>query len=128
MTTFRVTVVDGVETARETLSTTVTRAPVAEQVTVGTKAEARPTGAARADGAQLGPRWRSASRAATRGAVNTGNGYYGLYQFSLEHLAVRRRLRPARSRPRRSEQTARAQMLYNEGRRRPVAALRQRTS
>ena len=37
-TTYRVTVTDGVETAREALGTTVTRAPVTEQVTVGTKA------------------------------------------------------------------------------------------
>ena len=33
VTTYRVTVVDGVETAREALSTAVTREPVAEQVT-----------------------------------------------------------------------------------------------
>ena len=35
VTIYRVTVVDGVETAREALSTTVTREPVAEQVAVG---------------------------------------------------------------------------------------------
>jgi uncharacterized protein YabE (DUF348 family) len=76
VTTYRVTVTDGVETARETLSTTVTREPVAAQVSVGTKAKP-----AIADGSV----WDALANCEAGGnwAINTGNGYYGGLQFNL---------------------------------------------
>jgi resuscitation-promoting factor RpfB len=76
VTTYRVTVTDGVETARETLSTAVTREPVAAQVTVGTKP--RPAIA-------NGSVWDALAKCEAGGnwAINTGNGYYGGLQFNL---------------------------------------------
>jgi uncharacterized protein YabE (DUF348 family) len=81
-TVFRVTVVDGVETIREQLSTTVTREPIDEQVTVGTKE--RPAPAASSGGAGGGV-WDQLAQCEAGGnwAINTGNGYYGGLQFSL---------------------------------------------
>jgi uncharacterized protein YabE (DUF348 family) len=72
VTNYRVTVTDGVETSRETLNTKVTHAPVAEQVTVGTKE--RPV-----DGA-----WDKLAQCEAGGnwAINSGNGYYGGLQFN----------------------------------------------
>ncbi len=78
VTTFRVTVVDGVETAREQLGTTVTREPVTEQVSVGTKE--RPAAPAVAGGGV----WDRLAQCESGGnwAINTGNGYYGGLQFN----------------------------------------------
>ena len=75
-TVYRVTVVDGVETGREVLSSRVTREPVAEQVTVGTKAPP----AVAVDGGV----WDQLARCEAGGnwAINTGNGYYGGLQFN----------------------------------------------
>jgi resuscitation-promoting factor RpfB len=75
VTTYRVTVVDGVETARETLTTSVTREPVATQVTVGTKAAPVVAG---------GGVWDLLAKCEAGGnwAINTGNGYYGGLQFN----------------------------------------------
>jgi resuscitation-promoting factor RpfB len=72
-TTWRITVVDGVETGREQLSSTVTRPAVDEQVTVGTKE--RPA---------TGLNWDALARCEAGGnwAINTGNGYYGGLQFN----------------------------------------------
>jgi uncharacterized protein YabE (DUF348 family) len=107
--TFRITVVDGVESARETLSTKVKREPVAEQVTIGTKP--RPTLAPTADGLN----WAALAHCESTGnprAVNPA-GYYGLYQFSLGTWAsVGGSGNPIDASP--DEQTARAQMLYNK--------------
>ncbi|TQN37572.1 uncharacterized protein YabE (DUF348 family) [Blastococcus colisei] len=77
-TTYRVTVTDGVETARETLGTSVTREQVPELVTVGTKE--RPAPPAVADGSA----WDRLAQCESGGnwAINTGNGYYGGLQFS----------------------------------------------
>jgi uncharacterized protein YabE (DUF348 family) len=108
--TFRVTVVDGVQTAKEALGTTLTRAPVPTQVSVGTKE--RPTVAPSADGLN----WAALARCESGGnptAVNTSGGYYGLYQFSMSTWAsVGGSGSPAAASP--DEQTARAQMLYNK--------------
>jgi resuscitation-promoting factor RpfB len=73
--TYRVTVTDGAETARETLSSAVTREPVTEQVSVGTKP--RPVVA---DGGV----WDRLAKCEAGGnwAINTGNGYYGGLQFN----------------------------------------------
>jgi uncharacterized protein YabE (DUF348 family) len=78
VTTYRVTVTDGVETGREQLATTVTRQPVDELVTVGTKA--RPRAAAVAGGGV----WDQLAQCEAGGnwAINTGNGYYGGLQFN----------------------------------------------
>jgi uncharacterized protein YabE (DUF348 family) len=75
VTTYRVTTVDGVETARETLKTSVTREPVATEVTIGTKAAP-----AVADGSV----WDRLAQCEAGGnwAINTGNGYYGGLQFN----------------------------------------------
>lgn len=77
VTTYRVTTVDGVETARETLSTTVTREPVAEQVSVGT--QERPAAPAVANGST----WDALAQCESGGnwSINTGNGHYGGLQF-----------------------------------------------
>ena len=73
VTTYRVTVTDGVETGRTEIASKVTRQPVAEHVTVGTKQ--RPASALNWDalaGCEAGGNW----------AINTGNGYYGGLQFN----------------------------------------------
>ena len=77
-TTYRVTVTDGAETAREQLSTAVTRKPVAEQVTVGT--QARPA----APPSTSGLNWDALARCEAGGnwAIDTGNGYYGGLQYN----------------------------------------------
>jgi len=79
-TTFRITVVDGVETAREQVGTAVTVAPVDELVSVGTKE--RPAAAAPAVAG--GGVWDQLAQCEAGGnwAINTGNGYYGGLQFS----------------------------------------------
>jgi len=106
-TTFRVTVTDGVETARAKLATTVTKQPVDELVTVGTKA--RPTPAASNDGLNWGALAKCESGGNPR-AVNPA-GYYGLYQFSLSTWhAVGGSGNPVNASA--AEQTARAQSLY----------------
>jgi uncharacterized protein YabE (DUF348 family) len=108
--TWRVTVVDGVETGREQIATAVTAAPVDELVTVGTKA--RPAGAipATADGLN----WAALARCESGGrpnAVSASGRYRGLYQFSTTTWAsVGGSGDPAAASP--EEQTMRAQMLY----------------
>ena len=64
-------------TQRETLSTKVTREPVAEQVSVGTKP--RPA----APSVPSGGVWDALAQCEAGGnwAINTGNGYYGGLQF-----------------------------------------------
>jgi resuscitation-promoting factor RpfB len=107
VTTFRVRITDGVETDRQQLSEKVTRQPVAEHVTVGTKA--RPTVAPTADGLN----WAALAACESGGnprAVNPA-GYYGLYQFSLSTWrSVGGSGNPIDASP--SEQLARAQTLY----------------
>ena len=105
------TVVDGVETAREALSTAVTREPVAEEVTVGTKA--RPTVTATADGLN----WAALANCESGGRPNAasarGNGYRGMYQFSPRTWAsVGGTGDPAAASA--DEQTARAQIALQQ--------------
>jgi uncharacterized protein YabE (DUF348 family) len=106
--TVRVTTVDGVVTKRETLSTKVTREPVTEQVSVGTK----PRPAAPAPTAD-GLNWAALAACESGGnprAVNPA-GYYGLYQFSLSTWAsVGGSGNPIDASP--GEQLSRAQTLY----------------
>jgi uncharacterized protein YabE (DUF348 family) len=109
-TTFKVTTTDGVETARQQLSSTVTRQPVDELVTVGTKPKA--TVAPAADGLN----WAALAKCESGGnpkAVNPA-GYYGLYQFSLSTWSsVGGTGNPTDASA--AEQTARAQALYARG-------------
>ena len=105
---YRVTVVDGVETAREALSTEVTREPVAERVTVGTKA--RPANSPSADGLN----WAALAKCESGGrpnAVSASGAYRGMYQFSrATWAAVGGSGDPAAASA--DEQTFRAQQLY----------------
>ncbi len=108
--TYRITVTDGVETARETLGTTVDKAPVTEQVTVGTKP--RPTNSPAADGLD----WAALARCESGGRPNAVSGtgkYHGLYQFSVATWqAVGGTGLPSQASA--DEQTYRAQLLYNK--------------
>jgi uncharacterized protein YabE (DUF348 family) len=111
-TTVRVTVVDGVETAREHLNTAVTRAPVDELVAVGTKERPAPAGGvpSTADGLD----WAALAQCESGGradAVSSTGKYHGLYQFSVgTWQAVGGSGLPSQASA--AEQTQRAQMLY----------------
>jgi predicted ribosomally synthesized peptide with SipW-like signal peptide len=109
VTNIRVTVVDGVETAREVLSTSVTREAVPELVTVGTKP--RPTNTPAADGLN----WAALAKCESGGRVDavSSNGlYHGLYQFSVSTWrSVGGSGLPSDASA--DEQTYRAQLLYN---------------
>ncbi len=92
-TTFRVTVTDGVETAREQVGQEVTKEPVDEQISVGTKAKPAPAPAAApasSTGAtppasSSGLDWDALARCEAGGnwRINTGNGYYGGLQYDV---------------------------------------------
>jgi uncharacterized protein YabE (DUF348 family) len=109
VTTFHVTVTDGVETGREELKTTVTRPAVAERVTVGTKP--RPVNKPSADGLN----WAALARCESGGrpnAVSSSGTYRGMYQFSRQTWAgVGGSGDPAAASV--NEQTYRAQLLYS---------------
>jgi uncharacterized protein YabE (DUF348 family) len=108
VTVYRVTVVDGVETGREQLSSQVTRQPVAEQVSVGSKA--RPTNSPSADGLN----WAALAKCESGGrpnAVSASGTYRGMYQFSTATWSsVGGTGDPAAASA--DEQTYRAQLLY----------------
>jgi len=120
----RVTTVDGVEEARETVSDGVTQAPVEEVVKVGTKA--RPVAAAPSRAAAAaGPiaaggdadslNWAALAKCESGGradAVSSTGKYHGLYQFSVATWqGVGGAGLPSQASA--DEQTARAKMLYN---------------
>jgi resuscitation-promoting factor RpfB len=110
VTRYKVTVVDGVETAREVIDSAVTVPPVTEQASVGTKP--KPANSPTADGLN----WAALAKCESGGnprAVNSRGGYYGLYQFSLSTWAsVGGSGNPIDAAP--DEQTYRAQLLYNK--------------
>ncbi|MEI4270776.1 transglycosylase family protein [Klenkia sp. LSe6-5] len=90
--TFSVTTTDGVETSRVQTGTTVTRAPVDEQVSVGTKAAPAPAPAssgsntgASAPASTSGLDWDALAQCEAGGnwSINTGNGYYGGLQYNI---------------------------------------------
>jgi len=114
-TTWRVTVTDGVETAREKVSSVVSEEPVEEQVSVGTKPEPEPVAveAAAPTGAD-GLNWAALARCESGGrptAVSASGTYRGMYQFSRQTWAgVGGSGDPAAASV--EEQTMRAQMLY----------------
>ena len=119
----RVTTVDGVETARETLSDAVTQAPVDEVVKVGTKkrpaasssAASSGGGAITAGGAADSLNWAALAKCESGGnasIVSATGKYHGLYQFSVATWqAVGGTGLPSQASA--DEQTARAKMLYN---------------
>ncbi|KQS68439.1 resuscitation-promoting factor [Modestobacter sp. Leaf380] len=94
---YTVTVTDGVETSRVQSSVTVTRAPVDEQVSIGTQVPAAPAPAAAAAPAEGGNTGASAPasgsgldwdalaqcEAGGNWSINTGNGYYGGLQYNI---------------------------------------------
>jgi uncharacterized protein YabE (DUF348 family) len=110
--TYRVTVTDGVETAREQTGVTLTQAPVDQLVAVGSKPKPAADVAPTADGLN----WAALAACESGGnprAVNPA-GYYGLYQFSLSTWArVGGSGNPIDASP--AEQLARAQALYARG-------------
>ena len=112
VTTFRVTVTDGVETGREQLATTVTREPVDELVTVGTKP--RPAASGSVPATADGLNWAALAKCESGGRPNAVSGtgtYRGMYQFSRSTWnAVGGSGDPAAASA--EEQTKRAQMLY----------------
>ncbi|HEX8498437.1 MAG TPA: ubiquitin-like domain-containing protein, partial [Actinomycetales bacterium] len=111
VTTYRVTVTDGVETGREQLATAVTREPVDELVTVGTKK--RPVSAGNKPSAD-GLNWAALAACESGGRPNAVSGtgkYRGMYQFSQGTWnAVGGSGDPAAASA--DEQTYRAQLLY----------------
>ncbi|AEE47186.1 resuscitation-promoting factor [Cellulomonas fimi] len=122
----RVTTVDGVETARETVSDQVTQAPVDELVKVGTKPRPAVTpkpaatssgtaGPIAAGGSADSLNWAALAKCESGGnptIVSSTGKYHGLYQFSVATWqAVGGAGLPSEASP--EEQTARAKMLYN---------------
>jgi resuscitation-promoting factor RpfB len=103
-----VTVTDGVQTGKEELSSQVTREPVAEHVTVGTKP--RPANTPTADGLN----WAALAACESGGrpdAVSASGTYRGMYQFSQSTWnSVGGSGDPAAASA--QEQTYRAQLLY----------------
>lgn len=94
-TTYRITVIDGVQTSREQTAVAVTRAPVDQLVSVGTKPKPAPVpvpAAAGDDGSTAAPAaavaggsvWNQLAKCEAGGnwAINTGNGYYGGLHFN----------------------------------------------
>ena len=98
--TFRTVTVDGVVVSRTETGSTVTKAPVAAAVSVGSKerpapaAPAAPAPAAEAAGANTGAAapamsneamWDAIAQCESSGnwSINTGNGYYGGLQFDI---------------------------------------------
>lgn len=127
----QVTTVDGKVTARHQVSTSVTKKPVDRVIAIGTKARpvATPTAThhastssssgssrpAKSGGKASGLNWSALAKCESGGRVNavSSNGlYYGLYQFSVgTWRAVGGSGLPSQASA--SEQTARAQELYN---------------
>jgi uncharacterized protein YabE (DUF348 family) len=117
-TTYRVTVTDGVETAREQVGVQVTTAPVDQQVAVGTKPKPAPAPAAGGAPATAdGLNWAALAACESGGrpnAVSSTGKYRGMYQFSTATWAgVGGTGDPAAASA--AEQTLRAQMLYARG-------------
>ncbi|MFC8040356.1 transglycosylase family protein [Paenarthrobacter sp. NPDC057355] len=89
--TFKLVLVDGREASRTLVSSNVATPPVAEKISVGTKARPAATPAAAAAPVSSGPTgapneamWDRIAQCESGGnwAINTGNGYYGGLQFS----------------------------------------------
>jgi uncharacterized protein YabE (DUF348 family) len=111
--TWRITVVDGVETGREQVATAITTPPVPELVAVGTQ-EPPAAPAAAAPATADGLNWAALAQCESGGrpnAVSSTGSYRGMYQFSRSTwAAVGGSGDPAAASA--EEQTARAQALY----------------
>jgi uncharacterized protein YabE (DUF348 family) len=95
--TYKLVMVDGREASRTLVSRTVTREPVTEKVTVGTKEKPKPepkpvaeaesgnTGAAAPAMMNVGM-WDKIAQCESGGnwSINSGNGYYGGLQFDIQ--------------------------------------------
>ena len=93
-TTYQVTASDGQETSREVLSQVLVTEKVDEVVLVGTGAAAGtgsagsvggPAAAASSGATASGDAWAALAQCESGGnpTTNTGNGYYGMYQFTV---------------------------------------------
>jgi uncharacterized protein YabE (DUF348 family) len=118
--TWRVEVIDGVETGRTQVGTAVTKPAVDELVSVGTKEKPAPAASSSAASSSAaavsddGLNWAALAKCESGGrpdAVSASGKYRGLYQFSTSTWAsVGGSGDPAAASP--EEQTMRAQMLY----------------
>jgi uncharacterized protein YabE (DUF348 family) len=114
--TYKVVTVDGKSSARKAVSSVVTAQPVTRVVAVGTKN--RPTTTTPTTGNKPsadGLNWAALAQCESGGnpSTNTGNGFYGLYQFDAQtwHSVGGSGLPHENSA---SEQTYRAQILYKQ--------------
>jgi uncharacterized protein YabE (DUF348 family) len=119
--TYRVTTVDGKTESKKAVSSVVTQQPVAKVVAVGTKS--RPSTTSSGGGSITtgnkpsadGLNWGALAECESGGnpSTNTGNGFYGLYQFDLQTWqSVGGSGYPHQNSA--SEQTYRAQILYSQ--------------
>jgi uncharacterized protein YabE (DUF348 family) len=118
--TYRVTTVDGKTESKKTISSVVTQQPVAKVVAVGTKS--RPSTTSTNSGGGTGNKpsadglnWGALAQCESGGnpSTNTGNGFYGLYQFDLQTWqSVGGSGYPHQNSA--GEQTYRAQILYSQ--------------
>lgn len=92
---YKLVLIDGREASRTLVSRTVTREPVTEKVTVGTKEKPAPKPAAEAGGGNTGAAapammneamWDKIAQCESGGnwSINSGNGYYGGLQFDIQ--------------------------------------------
>ncbi|MDQ4046743.1 MAG: transglycosylase family protein [Actinomycetota bacterium] len=92
---YKLVLVDGREASRTLVSRTVTREPVTEKVSVGTKEKPKPKPAAAAEGGNTGAAapammneamWDKIAQCESGGnwSINSGNGYYGGLQFDIQ--------------------------------------------
>ena len=115
--TYRIVTVDGKTESKRPVATVVTAQPVTQVVAVGTKSRpAAPTAPPVSGGNKPSPdglNWAALAQCESGGnpATNTGNGFYGLYQFDEQtwHSVGGSGLPSDNSA---GEQTYRAQILY----------------
>ena len=118
--TYRVTTVDGRTESRKAISSAVSQQPVSKIVAVGTKSRPSSSGSGgtittgnkpSADGLN----WAALADCESGGnpSTNTGNGFYGMYQFDLQTWqSVGGSGYPHQNSA--AEQTYRAQILYSQ--------------
>jgi uncharacterized protein YabE (DUF348 family) len=117
--TYRLVTVDGKVVTKRTVSAVITAQPVNRVVAVGTKSRPTTTSSAPVSGgnkpAADGLNWAALAKCESGGnpATNTGNGFYGLYQFDAQtwHSVGGSGLPHQNSA---GEQTYRAQILYKQ--------------
>lgn len=118
--TYQLVIVDGKVESKKLVKTVVTSQPVAKVVAVGTKSRpAAPSSGGPVSGGNTpsadGLNWGALAQCESGGnpATNTGNGFYGLYQFDAQTWAsVGGSGLPHQNSA--GEQTYRAQILYSQ--------------